>query len=663
LLKKLKIGNFKAFGAVQNIPIRPITLIYGANSSGKSSIIHSILLANHALFSSGASPLDVHKPRLSDSVDLGGFRQYIHQHETESELSFGAEISLQDIPQPTRSFFDPCKLITLDYEIGDPVSVWYPPRPSWFNIHESPITLSFHLQLDNSPFLSARLLMTPLPDSSFSLSTPLHIRSNHPFCLTLISRILEAAVLPDTLTPDEFSVTQRYITEGLQSIGMSFESLRPRIGRWMGRLPAPISTRASSLQAAFASRDRELILKAAVDFYLPTFLAELAEHITVVIENTFRDVSYLGPLRTYPPRQLFSHQIDPADGRINVEAWERLATDPSLCSQVNKWLSAADRLQTPYEVVVREWLDSESLRTHLDEYWQKALEKHRYHIEERDTKGPVTLSEISRYDLEDSQDELDMKVHDLESEINELEDEISKYPDLDAEEDWAEEEWAADRDHVDDLESRRSEKADELEMAEYELDSIRGDLEDTKTRPEWELFLDIVKSLPISKLHDLRLIDRKRGIEVSHRDIGIGISQVLPVLVGALTLNGILAIEQPELHLHPALQAELGDLFIQSALKHKMGPGNIEPPGSLILETHSEHLILRIMRRMRDTCNGTLPEGIPPIGPGDVALLFVEHNQNGSGSVVRHLQLAEDGELLDPWPGGFFEEGFKERFS
>ncbi len=44
-----QLGHFKAFADVQSAPIRPLTLIFGANSSGKSSIIHGLLLARHAL--------------------------------------------------------------------------------------------------------------------------------------------------------------------------------------------------------------------------------------------------------------------------------------------------------------------------------------------------------------------------------------------------------------------------------------------------------------------------------------------------------------------------------------------------------------------------------------------------------------------------------------
>ena len=47
VITELGIGNFKAFGDIQQVPIKPLTLIFGANSSGKSSILHALLLAHH----------------------------------------------------------------------------------------------------------------------------------------------------------------------------------------------------------------------------------------------------------------------------------------------------------------------------------------------------------------------------------------------------------------------------------------------------------------------------------------------------------------------------------------------------------------------------------------------------------------------------------------
>ena len=155
-----------------------------------------------------------------------------------------------------------------------------------------------------------------------------------------------------------------------------------------------------------------------------------------------------------------------------------------------------------------------------------------------------------------------------------------------------------------------------------------------------------------SDLFSLRLVDTRTGIDASLRDVGFGISQVLPIVVQSrLSEKKTLLIEQPEIHLHPAHQAELGDLFIRSAKEQ----GN-----TLLLETHSEHLLLRVMRRMRETSTGKLPEGAVEVRPKDVAVLFVE--PDGSQSIVREMPLNERGELVKAWPGGFFEEGLREIF-
>jgi predicted ATPase len=136
--------------------------------------------------------------------------------------------------------------------------------------------------------------------------------------------------------------------------------------------------------------------------------------------------------------------------------------------------------------------------------------------------------------------------------------------------------------------------------------------------------------------------------------VGIGISQVVPVVVTALARGiGIVSIEQPELHLHPKLQAELGDLFIEGAC---LGSGHIT-----LLETHSELIPLRLMRRIRESSEGRLKTDQRNITSDDVAIYYIETYRGAT--VVKHLELSENGQLLDPWPNGFFEEGFHERFS
>ena len=67
------------------------------------------------------------------------------------------------------------------------------------------------------------------------------------------------------------------------------------------------------------------------------------------------------------------------------------------------------------------------------------------------------------------------------------------------------------------------------------------------------------------------------------------------------------------------------------------------------------------MRRVRETSTNQRPKGWTPVTPKDVSILFVE--PDGARSIVRAMPLNEIGELVKSWPGGFFEEGYRELFS
>jgi len=136
------------------------------------------------------------------------------------------------------------------------------------------------------------------------------------------------------------------------------------------------------------------------------------------------------------------------------------------------------------------------------------------------------------------------------------------------------------------------------------------------------------------------LADDPRG----HKDInlasmGSGLSQIVPVIVQTVLTpkKGCLIVEQPEIHLHPASQANLGDLFVQYAKEGRQ----------LIIETHSEHLLLRIRRRIAEK----------KISPKLVKVFFVE--KRGTQTRLNTLDLEENGHFAH-WPKGFFEEGYQE---
>lgn len=153
----------------------------------------------------------------------------------------------------------------------------------------------------------------------------------------------------------------------------------------------------------------------------------------------------------------------------------------------------------------------------------------------------------------------------------------------------------------------------------------------------WELSLK-----PLGEAFCLLL---KRGdTTINLAEAGQGMQQILPIIVQQLSRqmktdhSFIDLIEQPELHLHTAAQAPLGDLFLDTALANK---------GQLIVETHSENLLLRIRRR--------IAEGIDP---NLVALYWIEDHVDGFSTLIK-IDINENGEL-SWWKKGVFSENYQE---
>ncbi len=161
------------------------------------------------------------------------------------------------------------------------------------------------------------------------------------------------------------------------------------------------------------------------------------------------------------------------------------------------------------------------------------------------------------------------------------------------------------------------------------------------------------------------LADARTGILVHPYDVGVGISQILPVVVGAIYRSegtgagAFVTIEQPELHVHPKLQVALADLFLEQSTQASLSTHQF------LLETHSEHLMLRFMRRDPETAVGEPAEDDEdrvPLRPDHVGVVYVQRDENGQVQVMP-LRIDERGEFLDVWPEGFFDERVKDLFS
>ena len=152
------------------------------------------------------------------------------------------------------------------------------------------------------------------------------------------------------------------------------------------------------------------------------------------------------------------------------------------------------------------------------------------------------------------------------------------------------------------------------------------------------------------------------SVQLRVQDVGFGVSQLVPIVTSfCLADERLILVEQPEIHLHPRLQTALGDLLIAACLKNSPCFENTDRyPKRCILETHSEHLVLRILRRIRETSNGKTFGRLPGISCDDVAVNYIDV-ANGQ-TVVSRLRINEQGEFIDRWPRGFFNERLEELF-
>lgn len=157
----------------------------------------------------------------------------------------------------------------------------------------------------------------------------------------------------------------------------------------------------------------------------------------------------------------------------------------------------------------------------------------------------------------------------------------------------------------------------------------------------WLKELNLIDSFNLVETHSqtYQVVVKKtpQSPEVLITDVGFGVSQILPILVLCYYVpeGSTLILEQPEIHLHPFVQAGLADVFID-AIKTR----NIQ----IILESHSEHLLRRLQRRIAEERQGFSNQ--------DAALYFCQNTSEGDSQLIS-LELDPFGNISN-WPDGFF---------
>lgn len=173
-----------------------------------------------------------------------------------------------------------------------------------------------------------------------------------------------------------------------------------------------------------------------------------------------------------------------------------------------------------------------------------------------------------------------------------------------------------------------------LKNQTYIKDKINSWLNKFELSIDVKLFKDIINNVVVTQ--------NSQSMDLT--DVGFGISQILPILIAGFTgrKDSMTIMEQPEIHLHPKMQAELADLFID-IIKSSSDDGMINR--CLLVETHSEYILKRIRRRIAEHS----------LSPNDVAIYFVDprNRKNPESAIVRRIDIAQNGYI--EWPKDFYE--------
>ncbi|MDF7649045.1 AAA family ATPase [Erwiniaceae bacterium L1_54_3] len=172
-----------------------------------------------------------------------------------------------------------------------------------------------------------------------------------------------------------------------------------------------------------------------------------------------------------------------------------------------------------------------------------------------------------------------------------------------------------------------------------ELAEVLRNRPDIKTAIN-NLFMQFNIAIEVEKVNDIihKITVNQDAVNLELTDVGFGISQVLPILVQALLSpsNSITIIEQPEIHLHPKMQAWLTDALIYIALEKNI---------KFIIETHSDALVRRLRLRIVDESN--------PLTENDVSIYYLERNRLKNRTDMKLIPVTPDGDIS--WPSEFMD--------
>jgi AAA15 family ATPase/GTPase len=588
-ITKLSLTNFRTFKETQTIEFAPITLLFGPNSVGKSSVLLSLFYLQEILTT---GECDVQKIEALDDKYIGGFKNLVTGRDTNKSITIKVEYDktgkigstyAKTFELASSDNFMQQPSIQLQDQAMSTTSVCLEFIIAWSKSKETAFVERYSVSLNNE-YLG-------------SITSDTGLKSPVLNDLNFFHSLLLPTDHEDWLDDMRYNSNEYLNTHWEEAMGMimrrkgyeysdnfsSDGSISKLETELAGQFPIGVKTFNGALPKALT------LLESNVQTESPTTDAIVSEAFSELfispIDNLLSILQKslcIGPLR-FIPDALYQKNPHPKqrDWYHGKAAWDTLGRSETQRATINSWLHDADKLNLGY-----------SLKN------KSTVSKHFY----SDKKS--SLATLKQYieELEDS-----MKITFSEGDIDETPDSEQKEVDIDR-------------------------------LKEFIRDQEKNNAKIENGKAETTADSKVV------------LWDTLNNIEVTSSEIGVGISQILPLVVAALdTEGGVVSCEQPELHIHPRVQVALGDLLLSNCNDK-----------TFLIETHSEHLILRILRRLRESHQSTNTAMYAPISPEEVSVLYLEPTDNGV--TVRRLAVDEDGDFENDWPDGFFDERDEELF-
>lgn len=597
MIREWRITRFKSIAATEVLPFRPLTILAGPNSSGKSSVIQSILLIAQSL----ASQVPERQLVLNgELVKLGTFDDVHNQQSTERAIGFGFTVDLE-----------------LERRLLTPAARARQWSVQWFRAYgpEVPaMTVSGDISFGPATEHAAEGISRPLQADVLRASFKTSIRDR------------QAALFPvepqDSAEPDvslerrsDTEVEQVLTTLGTRSQAQESSALRQALRyaiHFSPRARKSLNQRRVELPLPEAAGE---LIAARLHHFLPSGVLWRQRELARTLETVLRRVAVGKGQEVSATLDAWAASTDPIRSalvRAIKDAAVAAGVDvPKFVRDLRGPRANVDELQA---LVARADLA-------VDEAWRNAMSL---------VSGP----------LPEEQELAFQGLHEFFGSIRYLgplrDDPKPVYTmpgSLDPTDVGSKGQYTA---AVLDVNSTM--------LVEFIPPGSRGIVRARlgEALREWLrhfAMAESVQTIDEGKLGH-RLLVRPTGIrsEVDLTNVGVGVSQVLPILVMALVSEpgAVLLFEQPELHLHPAVQSQLADFFIALVRSGRQ----------CLVETHSEYLINRLRLRIAESeRDDDLKES--------AIIHFVE--RTGATSKFTAVAINEYG-AIPAWPTGFFDQ-------